>query len=165
MSGILKFSIISFLLIISNFARANSLVANCLDSFLIFNPDAFYVRPGLPIKVSKNAHQNIVTVSVGSACKALGATEVTLQILDTKVRAFELVLAPSSGVIFPTLPPDIQMSISAQLTRSFTLPVTAPLILFKDDRRELIYQVSYRNKIFNETISWGQFSLGGNDAY
>lgn len=161
MSGILKFSIISFLLIISNFARANSLVANCLDSFLIFKPDAFYVRPGLPIKVSKNAHQNIVTVSVGSTCKALGATEVTLQMLDTQVRAFELVLAPSSGVIFPTLNPSTQMSISTQLAQGLTVPVKVPLTLFKDDRRGFIYELMYQNKVFYETISWGQFISGG----
>jgi hypothetical protein len=165
MNGILKFSIVSFLFIISNFARANSLVTNCLDSFLIFKPDAFYVKPGLPIKISKNSPQNIITVYVGDACKTLGVAEATLQMHDTKVRAFELILAPNSGVIFSMLPPDIQMSLSAQLVRSFTLPVTAPLILFKDDRRGFVYQLIYRNRVFNESISWGQFSLGGSDEF
>lgn len=157
-----KYVVLCVLMAISQVSLAQT-PSECLGSLMTYQGRTFYVRPSLAVKTAGDVQRQWSRLGVTGSCHALGVSEVLMKLQDNKINGFHMVFATGAEKLLPMLDAPIQAAVIAQLTRDSDAVAMHPVSFFVGDGAGFNYVVTYKRKVFTETLSWGTSTWGVED--
>lgn len=159
-----KYFAFCVLMAISQASSAQT-ISECMGSLMTSQGRTLLVRPSLAVKTAGDARREWSRLGVTGACQALGVSEVLMKLQDNKINALHMVFAPGTEKLLPMLDAPTQSAIVAQLTRDSGAVAMHPVSFFAGDGAAFNYAVTYKKKVFLETLSWGTSTWGVEDEH